>query len=264
MPGARPVVLSTRDEGGNAAFARVVAAWGADVLSLPLIRIGPPDDAQPLREAVAALDSFDWVVFTSAHAVDAACSLEQWRAAWAQPSRPRVGAVGHATARALLRHGITRVSVADGTARSLVAMLVGAGSAGTPARVLWPRSDRARTELPDGLRAAGATLVDPIAYRTESTAPNRVRQAIDALVAGRIDAAAFFSPSAVHACAEALPDGSFARAFDRVLVASIGPTTSAAIVDAGGRVDVEAAERTVRGLSRAIMTRLRAVEGART
>jgi uroporphyrinogen-III synthase len=259
MPQRPPVVLSTRDEAGNARFAREIAAWGGRVLSVPLIRIEPPVDPAPLRAAVAALDRFDWIVFTSVHAVDATCALDEWKAAWPATPRPRIAAVGRATARVLDDNGIAEVTIAGGTARSLVDVLGRKAS-----NVLWPRSDRARSELPDGLRAAGATIVDPIAYRTCTAQPEGVKAVIDGLEGGDIDAVAFFSPSAVHACVETFADRLFSSVFDRVLVASIGPTTSAAIADTGLRVDVEADEHTARGLARAIVTRLAAAEAVRT
>lgn len=257
------MVLCTRDEAGNAAFARAIASRGGRTLDLPLIRILPPVDREPLGASIASLHEFDWIVFTSAHAVAAACGDDRWREAWSQPVRPRVAVVGPATAEALAERGVQPDVVAEGTATSLVEHLCRAHDTATPPRVLWPRSDRSRRELPDGLRAAGASLVDPIAYRTCAGAPQGFREAIDAIAGGEIDAAAFFSPSAVHACAEGLPGGSLAPVFDRLLVGSIGPTTSAAIVQCGGRVDVEAAEPTAMDLSRAIMTRLLALLGAR-
>jgi len=259
MPRKPPVVLSTRDEAGNARFAGEMAALGGRVLPLPLIRIEPPIDPGPLREAVAALDRFDWIVFTSVNAVEATCALDQWQAAWPAAVRPRIAAVGQATARVLHDRGIVDVTVAEGTARSLVELLGRTASSTPSLQVLWPRSDRARTELPDGLRAAAATIVDPIAYRTRAAQPDQVRDVIERLEAGHIDAVAFFSPSAVHACLETFA----ASAFDRVLVGSIGPTTSAALADAGLRVDVEADEHTARGLSRAIVARLAAAEEVR-
>ena len=42
-----------------------------------MIRIMPPDDPDPLLRAAADADAFDWIVFTSANAVESfmtACS----------------------------------------------------------------------------------------------------------------------------------------------------------------------------------------------
>ena len=44
---------------------------GADVLEMPAIQIVPPDDLQPLRDAIGEVASFDWIVFTSANGVAA-------------------------------------------------------------------------------------------------------------------------------------------------------------------------------------------------
>ena len=66
----RPIVALTRDRDGNDRVARTFRQLGARTLSIPTIRIAPPDDPRPLRDALAALDSFDWVVFTSANAAN--------------------------------------------------------------------------------------------------------------------------------------------------------------------------------------------------
>ena len=46
-------------------------AMGADAIEAPMIRIMPPDDYGPLDEACARAGEFDWIVFSSANAVDA-------------------------------------------------------------------------------------------------------------------------------------------------------------------------------------------------
>ena len=44
---------------------------GAEAIEAPMIRIVPPDDYGPLDEACARAGEFDWIVFSSANAVDA-------------------------------------------------------------------------------------------------------------------------------------------------------------------------------------------------
>src|SRR5581483_12104608 len=46
-------------------------AAGAEVIEAPMVRIMPPEDYGPLDAACARVHEFDWVIFTSANAVDA-------------------------------------------------------------------------------------------------------------------------------------------------------------------------------------------------
>ena len=44
---------------------------GAEAIEAPMIRIVPPEDYGPLDDACARAGEFDWIVFSSANAVDA-------------------------------------------------------------------------------------------------------------------------------------------------------------------------------------------------
>ena len=44
---------------------------GAEAIEAPMIRIVPPEDYGPLDDACARAATFDWIVFSSANAVDA-------------------------------------------------------------------------------------------------------------------------------------------------------------------------------------------------
>jgi uroporphyrinogen-III synthase len=65
-----------------------------------------------------------------------------------------------------------------------------------------------------------------------------------------VDAVTFTSPSTVEGFLSVGPDGP--RLLDGAIVASIGPITTAAAREAGLRVDVEAEDRTMRGLLEAL------------
>ena len=52
-------------------LARLVRAEGGKPVVMPLIRIEAPADSAPLARAAALLSRYDWLVFTSANAVDA-------------------------------------------------------------------------------------------------------------------------------------------------------------------------------------------------
>ena len=66
--GRRVVVTRARQQAGTLISA--LEARGAEVLSLPTIRFGLPEEARPLLEAIAGLHGYDWLVFTSVNGVE--------------------------------------------------------------------------------------------------------------------------------------------------------------------------------------------------
>jgi uroporphyrinogen III methyltransferase/synthase len=66
--GRRIIVTRSREQAGE--LIEMLEERGAVAITAPTIRIAPPHDDAPLREACANVSSFDWIVFTSANAVD--------------------------------------------------------------------------------------------------------------------------------------------------------------------------------------------------
>lgn len=114
-PFIAPFIMITRPAADGAALADAVTAAGFRPLSAPLLAIHLlPENVPDLRPAAAA-------VFTSANAVRAVRDVV--------PALP-VYAVGPATGRAARAAGFADVTVADGDAVSLNALLARAGLAG--------------------------------------------------------------------------------------------------------------------------------------
>ena len=68
--GKRILVTRPREQAGE--FVDLLEALGAEPIEAPMIRIVPPDDYGAARRGVRRTSSeFDWIVFTSANAVDA-------------------------------------------------------------------------------------------------------------------------------------------------------------------------------------------------
>ena len=72
---ARPLfgkrVLVTRPREQAAELVDRLEAMGAEAIEAPMIQIVPPDDYGPLDDACARVATFDWIIFSSAVAVDA-------------------------------------------------------------------------------------------------------------------------------------------------------------------------------------------------
>jgi uroporphyrinogen-III synthase len=225
----RPGVVVTRDEEPGGPLASLLRARGFEVLHWPTIRIAGPADPAPLERALAELETFDWIVFTSPRAVAAVADRVGGKP---QETGLRAAAVGRQTAGAAREAGwpvdlVPGVQTGDALLRALLDAGVGSGT-----RVFLPVSAIARAVLPDGLAGAGATVVRVEAYRTEAATldSGECRRALQSGAAGILT---FTSPSTVQNLLATLePDvADLARA--RARAVAIGPTTAAAVRDAG-------------------------------
>lgn len=206
----------TRPREAGDALARALKAAGARVVPAPLLRIAPPASTRLLDACLCRLSGYDAVVFTSHNAVEAVFSRLKALGLSVRPRR--VYAVGPRTARLLAARGWKPQPLAsEHHAGALAKVIEGR-------HILWPKALKARDTLPAALRARGATLSMPTAYRTIADPAG----AAALKKASRVDALAFLSPSAVSAFLR-LPAPVRRRAAEGAVAASIGPVTSKAL-----------------------------------
>ncbi len=224
-----------------------LAELGAQAVACPTIRIEDPADPAPLRRAVDELDTYDWIVFTSANGVARVWeSLGAASGSTGLPNGIRVAAIGPATAKALSDRGVeTEVVpeeyVAEAVADALLAFDEMAGR-----RILLPRAAGAREVLPSRLRAAGAEVDEIVAYESRADGEG-IATLRERLERREVDMVTFTAASTVRHYVEAAGADLF-----EARVAVIGPITAEAARSLGVRVDVEADEYTVEGLLAAI------------
>jgi uroporphyrinogen III methyltransferase/synthase len=250
-------VLVTRPRGQAAELSEPLAAAGAEVLAAALIRIEPPSDPQPLRDAAARAHAFDWIVLTSANAVDALMGAGFQAAARRAVGAARFCAVGPSTAAHLKKQGLAADLVADeARAEGVIAAMTASGTVGGKS-ILIPRADIGRDAIARALSEAGALVTEVIAYQTvaEQTVPDAVLRALEA---GRVDVTTFTSGSAVRALAGMLGADRTRSLLDRSVVAVIGPTTADAARRAGLTVAIQPTQYTVPALVDAIVRYFRA------
>ncbi|MCA8912969.1 MAG: uroporphyrinogen-III synthase [Planctomycetes bacterium] len=228
-------IATTRERAG--ALDELLAAGGAQVSHIPLIRIAPPEDESPLREALAQVGKYRWVVFTSSNALRMFLQFGGHDA-------PGVACVGDTTAREAKDAGLNVSLVPE---RQHVKGLIEAfaGLEEQSGRVLYPRSEIAPTTLKEGLQALGFDVDDPVAYRTlpDETGMQALAQSLD-----QLDALAFASPSAVENAWSAA-----AEKLGSKRLYSIGPTTSAALRKHKLEPAGEAATHSAEGLAQAVI-----------
>jgi len=234
-------VLIPRPAGQGEEIAERIAEQGGTSVHIPAIRIAPPPSWDALDDALNHADTFDWIVFSSVHGVEAFLGR---LAALSRDGRSlgsaRLAAVGPATARALTAAGYACDCVpADFRAEGLVAAL---GGMGRGMRFLLCRADRGRDVLKRGLEAAGHHVTDVVAYRSMPVASLPEPMA-DLIATAPIDWITVTSPSVAEAC-----HGLFGTRLADWRIASISPLTSAALDRLGLHTTAEAREATAAGI----------------
>ena len=245
-------VLVTRAEDQAADFVQRLHRLGAEPVLCPTIETVAPDDFHALDLALAALGSFDWVVFTSANGVRFTFGrMRTLLIPSASLAKLRIAAVGPATANVLREYGIgvdfvPQRHVAEGLIEE-IGNIAGA-------QVLLPLADIARPIVADGLRARGAIVTAVTAYRTVPVAPTTF--ALWLASVPPFDIATFTSSSTVRNFVELAGEEQAQTVLNRCMVACIGPITAQTAHDYGINVDIVAEEHTTEGLLRSLLTYL--------
>ena len=244
-------MIVTRSQAQASDLTARLEALGAEVIEAPAIRIEPPADLSDLRDAVRRCDVFGWIVFTSVNGVDAFFSTLRADGLDARAlAGRRVAAIGPATADRLAQCGIradlqpekfTGLAVAE--ALATMGNLAGV-------HMLLPRADIAPKELIEALTGRGAVCHEVVAYRTVPDAAGS-EAAAAMLDAGGADWLTFTSSSTVRNFLDAV--GADRARASRARIASIGPTTSATLREAGLEPTLEAQTHTIPGLVDAIV-----------
>ena len=261
-------ILITRTRHQASDLAAQLEALGATPVLIPTIEIISPTTYAPLDAALSQLDSYDWLLFTSANAVEVFHQRRNSQTAttpgvpypdsrtWAftRPRKPfpRIAVIGPATAKAVQSIGLTVDLVpphyiAESLAESLLPE--------TPGRsFLLVRATEARDHLPEILTAAGATVTIAEAYRNQI--PTESIPALQRLFSNAPnypDAITFTSASTARNLIALLETANLTRP-PNITLASIGPITSQTLRDLGHEPTVEAPEPTIPALIHALAT----------
>jgi uroporphyrinogen-III synthase len=252
LSGLRVVVTRAEHQAGG--LAEAFTAAGATVELLPLLEIIPPRDPRPLERAASELALYDWLVFTSANAVDA---FLPWTGG-AVPARLRIAVVGPATAAALRAWEIEpHLLAARADAEGLLAEL--APLVERSRRVLLPQAADARPTLVEGLARAGAEAVPIVAY-DKGLPADAHRRAAELFAHDPIGWVTFTSPRIVRHFI-ALFGADWDRRRPELSAVSIGPVTTAELRRLGIDPAAEAAQPGDEGMVAAVA---RALSGQRS
>jgi uroporphyrinogen III methyltransferase / synthase len=242
--GKRIVVTRAREQAD--ALGSRLAELGAGVISLPTIEIRPPGHPRHLKQAVARLATYHWLIFTSANAVRHFIACLDEGPHDLRKLRARVCAIGPATRAAVeALHLKVDLMPKEYVAESLLEAFSAYDLTGK--RVLLPRAAVARDLVPTELARRGAHVDVVEAYRTVT--PEHLAEHAREILASRPDCLTFTSSSTVRNLVEAAG----AEALRGIPAASIGPITTQTARELGVEVAAEAKVFNVEGLVDAVL-----------
>ena len=249
-------VVVTRAASQASELTAALESYGAKVFVCPTIEIREPDTYERLDEALDHLYGYDWLIFTSTNGVEFFMKrLTSRSLKVADLDEIKVCAIGQKTAEKLHdTHTHVDVVPSQSTAEGVFAALtefVGGKEHLRGLNILLPRAAIGRDVLPKALEDAGARVDVVPAYQTvlpEDFDRGRLR----AMLAGSGDCIAFTSPSTIKNLAKLFDTHDLGNALTGVVIASIGPVTSATAVEYGLRVDIQPDQQTAKDLAAAI------------
>jgi uroporphyrinogen III methyltransferase / synthase len=257
--GRRIVVTRSREQAAD--LVEMLEERGAEAIHAPTIRIAPPEDPVALDRACADAATYDWIVFTSANAVDSFMQRVIANGDIRDLKGVRLCAIGPSTAGRVSRYGIRVDLTPDEAISEAVVDALKATGPLTGARILLPRADIAREVLADQLREAGADLTEVAAYRTmpDGSEPDGDQDIYRMLLDRQIDAVTFTSASTVKNFAKIFGEEQAADLLRTTVVASIGPVTAEAAQQLGIETTVMPARYTIPDLVDALVEHFRSL-----
>lgn len=246
-------VLVTRPIDQVLSFSALLSREQAIPINKPVIAIGPPEDFQPLDDALRRLPSFDWIIFASVNAVSACFDRAAHLNLKLDWDRTRVAVIGSSTAAAATERGLQVDFCPDSfVAEAFVQQFPGFPKHVRGEKFLWPKTDIGRPYIHDQLKAAGAIVERVICYTTNlpQDAENLAKELRTLLEFNAVDIVTFASSQAVRNFSTLIssvsPDPK--RLMKNALYAVIGPETSQTGKKFLPHVDIIARQHTIEGL----------------
>lgn len=226
---------------------------GAEIFGFATIKTTESEDYTELDRAIAQIEQYHWIVFSSAKGV------EFFFKRFLQSDRDirdlkgiRLCAVGKKTAEVLTRYGLKVDLIPEDFNSEGLLEAFGRFHEGLQGlRILLPRPDNARDLFPEVMRRKGALVDTPITYRVVKPVRHGKRL-MRFLKEGRITVATFTSAATFRNFLEIMGD----EALDflkGIAIASIGPVTTKAIQKAGLDVTIQPKEATIEAMVEAII-----------
>ena len=259
LPLAQKTILITRAKEQSSQFSLLLQQQGAKTIEMPALEILPPSSWDQLDLAIETLSSFDWLILTSANGVNFFFQrLKELGKDIRLLGNIKIAVVGKKTASCLQQYHLTP----DFIPPNFIAdqLIDHFPESLKHQKILFPRVETGGREiLVKELQKQEANIIEVPAY--QSGCPDKIdAQAWEALQNKQINIITFASSKTVtnfyKLLQKALNTSSkvdILSLLDNVCLASIGPQTSKTCHELLDRVDLEAKEYTLEGLTKELV-----------
>ncbi len=231
----------TREPERAGDFSRALNSQRFQVTAVPVFKSRAAGNSDQQKNALANLDSYEWVMFTSQVAVrEFKRLMDQYGATWSDDTRR--AAVGKKTARAMSELGWTVDFVGQIADAASLAEQFAFENRGEIGRVLFPCGTRAGNDLEVGLESAVTRLERFECYDMDVHPDLPGTMA----VASSPNVTVFTSPQAARFLLAERP------LLKDCLTVSIGPATSDTLLSLGCTLVYEAFDRSLEGIAEVI------------
>jgi uroporphyrinogen III methyltransferase/synthase len=241
-------IVVTRSRVQAAKFSHKLSRLGADVLEIPAVKGEDPDNKDDFIDALLALNSYDWLVFTSVNGV--ATFFEFFFRRFhdlRDLGGAKIAAVGPATAAKLRELHLQVDLMPDEFIGRKIAEAMAKHSSIENVKICLLRAQNANRDLPDALEELGAIVDDIGLYKTVAETEDFFG-ATENFLAHGADWLTFTSGSTVEFFHARFDLPALLKKFPQMKLASIGPETSKAIRALKLEPAIEAKEHTTDGM----------------
>jgi uroporphyrinogen III methyltransferase / synthase len=246
-------IVVTRARGQAAKFTQKLSELGAEVLEIPAVKGVDPVNKQYFIDALLSLNTYDWLVFTSANGVTTFFDLffRQFQDL-RDIGGAKIAAVGPATAAKLRELHLQVDLVPEEFVGRKIAEAFAKHSSIENCKICLLRAENANPELPRALEEMGGIVDDIGLYQTVAETQDFFGATADFQAHGA-DWITFTSSSTVEFFHDRFNLPQLLKKFPRIKIASIGPETTKALSALDIKPTVEAKEHTTPGLLAAIL-----------
>ncbi len=252
-------ILVTREHSGE---FELLEELGAEIIEFPTIEIVPPENYDELDKAIAKIETYNWLIFTSGNGVKYFLKRFMEKDKDIRDLKGiKICAIGTKTASEIKKYGIKVDLIpeefnAEGLIETFTPPNPPLGKGGSEGGVdfkplkgikfLLPRAEKARELFPEKVRELGGEIDVPVAYRAikPEVHGKRLKRF---LREGRISIATFTSAATFNNFREIIGDDADELLKD-VAIAVIGPVTAKAIEKAGLRVHIMPKQATIEAM----------------
>ncbi len=244
-------IVTTRPAGQSDALVKGLEESGAHVTEFPVIKITELQESEKFETALNRLDSYSWLIFTSANGVDIFFKqLSQSKLDIRKLYGIKIAVVGSATEKALNSKGLYADYIPEKfSTKELLSGLL--GKIESSDKILLINSEISRPELTKGIKKSDIAFDEIAVYTTEPN--NNLESKLDYIVPEleRADYITFTSPSAVKAFVTLLGQERIKK-FSAAVIC-IGPVTASAAAEEGMSVKAVAEQYNAEGIIQRIV-----------